>query len=70
MIKIWANPKIPKIGYIKFTKLEKPKPENRIALTHIKKDITLKFLSLAVFFKKPIPKEIAVVKIEIKIIMP
>lgn len=68
---ICTNPKIPKIGYNKLTKFEKPKPENIIALMHIKIEMTLKlFLLLTTFFKNPMPKEIAVVKIEIKIIIP
>ena len=68
---ICAKPKTPKIGYIKFTKFEKPIPENITALMHIKMDIVLKlFLLFAIFFRNPIPKEIAVVKIEIRIIIP
>lgn len=68
---IWIRPKTPNIGYNKLTKLEKPKPEKIIALIHIKTAITLKFFLLEeTFFKNPIPKEIAVVKIEIKIIIP
>ena len=48
-----------------------PKPENIIALMHIKIEMTLKlFLLLTTFFKNPMPKEIAVVKMEIKIIIP
>ena len=68
---IWINPKIPKIGYIKFTKLAKPIPENKTAVIHIRPETTLKVLLLSViFFKNPIPREIAVVKIEINIIPP
>lgn len=68
---ICTNPKIPNIGYNRFTKFEKPNPENTIALIHINVEIVLKlFLLFATFFKNPMPKEIAVVKIEIKIIIP
>ena len=68
---ICTNPKTPKIGYNRFTKFEKPNPENIIALIHINVEIALKlFLLFATFFKNPMPKEIAVVKIEIKIIIP
>lgn len=68
---ICTNPKTPKIGYNRFTKFEKPNPENTIALMHIKIEMTLKlFLLFPTFFKNPIPKEMAVVKIEIKIIIP
>ena len=68
---ICTNPKTPKIGYNRFTKFEKPNPENIIALMHIKIEMTLKlFLLHITFFKNPMPKEMAVVKIEIKIIIP
>ena len=68
---ICIKPKIPKIGYKILTKFENPIPENITALAHIKKAILLyPFLFTVTFFKKPIPKEIAVVKIEIKIIIP
>lgn len=73
-MQIWItciNPKIPKIGYNKLTKFEKPNPEKITAQIHIKAEMTLKlFLLLETFFKKLIPKEIAVVKIEIRIIIP
>lgn len=68
---ICTNPKTPKIGYNRFTKFEKPNPENTIALMHINVEMALKlFLLFPTFFKNPIPKEMAVVKIEIKIIIP
>mgnify|MGYP004558544163 CR=1 FL=1 len=68
---ICTDPKTPKIGYNRFTKFEKPNPENITALIHINIDIALKlFLLFATFFKNPIPKEIAVVKMEIRIIIP
>ena len=59
------------MGYNKFTKFEKPILETKTALTHIKMAYCLYvFLLYAIFSKKLVPKEILVVRIELKIINP
>ena len=59
------------MGYNKFTKFEKPILETKTALIHIKMAYCLYvFLLCAIFSKRLVPKEMLVVKIELRIINP
>ena len=67
---ISISPKRPKRGNKKFTKFEKPKLEIKIPVMHMIPANCGKKPFWIAFSKKAIPIDIAVVKIDSKIIMP